>query len=262
MMNDTMAGPSALSPWNQKCNGELSASIESWYKYAKLLGISKKPPRCLKKRKIGIRASTPNEIWHADVSVFRTADHVKAYLYFIVDNFSRSILSWRVSLKLCAPTRLETIKEAYFKYIHNTGKDVSLMVDGGSENNNSEVDGFINSVVSIKKIIAQQDIHFSNSMVEAVNKIVKYRSLFLKDITNFEALQKHLKSFVPVYNQVRPHISLKGLTPAEVLSGMRPDNIEDLKKAGLISSKQSFQRADHINCTACLEKKDISHVKV
>ncbi len=234
--------------------GLLNISIHTWYKYARLIGISAKPPRCLKKQRIGIRAVMPHQYWHADVSVFRTMDNVKAYIYLVVDNFSRAILSWRVSLKLSADTRLDTIKNAYDTFIHNPSDDVQLIVDGGSENNNFIVDEYINSSgISIKKIIAQQDIIFSNSMVEAVNKIVKYRSLFLESIPDIHALQKHLEKFIPVYNDIRPHCSLKGLTPSEVLAGLRPDNIDHLKSVNLIADKAYNSIKQEIKCTECIE---------
>jgi len=238
--------------------GLLNISIHTWYKYAKLIGISTKPPRCLKKQRIGVRAVMPHQYWHADVTVFRTLDNTKAYIYLVVDNFSRAILSWRVSLKLSAETRLDTIREAYERYIssdiNDSSPDVQLIVDGGSENNNSVVDEYVNSPgISIKKIIAQQDIIFSNSMVEAVNKIVKYRSLFLESIPDIHALQKHLEKFIPAYNDVRPHCSLKGLTPSEVLAGMRPDNIDHLKSVNLIADKACNTVKRRSKCTVCIK---------
>ena len=239
-------------------NNLLNISIHTWYKYSKLIGISKSLPRCFKKQRTGVRALYPHQFWHADVTIFRTLDNTKAYIYLVVDNFSRAILSWRVSLKLSAGTRLDTIREAYERYIcsdiNDSSPDVRLIVDGGSENNNSIVDEYINSpVISIKKIIAQRDIIFSNSMVEAVNKIVKYRSLFLENIPDIHALQRHLEKFVPVYNDIRPHCSLKGLTPSEVLEGLRPDNTEHLKSVNLKADKAEKLLETDIKCTECIK---------
>jgi len=239
-----------------KRTGILNISLNTWYKYAGLIGISKKPTRCMKKNRIGIRAVKPHQFWHADVTQFRTTDSIKAYIYFVVDNFSRAILSWRVSLKLSAETRLDSVKEAYDRHILNSsydyGEDVQLIVDGGPENSNSIVDEYIKSPgISIKKIIAQQDIHFSNSIVEAVNKIVKYRSLYLQDIHDINSLQRHLEMFVPVYNNIRPHCSLKGLTPSEVLSGLRPDNPDDFKSVNLKADKSHNTIKPEITCTEC-----------
>ena len=38
-----------------------------------------------------------NEIWHIDTSVVRLLDGSKAYLHAVIDNYSRRILSWKVS---------------------------------------------------------------------------------------------------------------------------------------------------------------------
>jgi transposase len=42
------------------------------------------------KPRLGIRASTPNEIWHIDTTVVRLLDGSRAYLYAVIDNFSRN----------------------------------------------------------------------------------------------------------------------------------------------------------------------------
>jgi transposase InsO family protein len=242
-----------------KKNNILNISIHSWYKYCKLLGLSKRIPRCLKKRRLGVRASFPHQFWHADVTVFKTLDNVKAYIYLIVDNFSRAILAWDVSLNLSASIRLDSTKDVYNRFILNSGNnfnnanddnDVHLIVDGGSENNNSVVDEYI-STVSIKKLIAQKDIVFSNSLVESVNKIIKYRSLFLHNIPNIDALKKHLDEFIPVYNNVRPHVSLNGFTPNEVLTGFNPDNTEHLKAMNIKSYNRVSHKNSPVSCTVC-----------
>jgi hypothetical protein len=90
-------------------------------------------------------------------------------------------------------------------------------------------------------------------MFEAFNKIVKYRSLYLENIPDIHALQKHLEKFIPVYNDKRPHCSLKGLTPSEVLAGLRPDNPDHLKSANLKIEKTEKVLKQEIKCTECVK---------
>ena len=45
----------------------------------------------------GIRATRPHLIWHVDTTVVRLLDGTRAYLHAVIDNFSRKILSWRLS---------------------------------------------------------------------------------------------------------------------------------------------------------------------
>jgi len=201
---------------------------------------------------LGVRALFPCQIWHADVTLFRTLDGVVHYVYLIMDNFSRRILSWDISTRLSASILLSTIREAWAscRNIISGNTPVELYLDGGSENNNGLIDNFLSlDDVSIRKIIAQVDVHYSNSMIEAMNKLLKYRYLFIQNIPDDEALRKHLEYFIPVYNNIRPHILLKGKTPDEAFYG-RPYKGTDSVSSDFLSR---FQHASHarISCTVC-----------
>ena len=78
--------------------GKVFASASTWYRLARVHGW-RRPRRRVHppKPKLGIRASRPNELWHIDTSIVRLLDGTRAYLYAAIDNFSRRILSWRVS---------------------------------------------------------------------------------------------------------------------------------------------------------------------
>jgi putative transposase len=136
-------------------------------------------------------------------------DNQKCYIYLLIDNFSRFILSHTVSPDLKASIRFHTIKQVYSTYIlpHNsTRQRLDLIVDGGSENNAALINDFLaRPGVSIRKIIAQQDITFSNSIIEVDNKLLKYRYLFLSPIPTIKALGKHLDKVIHEYNTIRPH---------------------------------------------------------
>ena len=142
---------------------------------------------------------------------------MKHYIYLVVDNFSRRILSWRVSDSVSGTIRMQTLHEAWehAKSIR-PNLEVDLIVDGGPENANTVIDSFISSEgISIHRKIAMKEVLFSNSMVEAVNKIVKYRYLFPKPIANGEQLKRHMAASVHDINAIRPHGSLNGDTPDE-----------------------------------------------
>jgi len=126
-----------------------------------------------------------------------------------------------------------------------------LLVDGGSESNNVLVETFLSDEkVPIRKIIAQKDIVFSNSMIESVNKLLKYRYLFNHEIRDIDHLIQHLEYFIPVYNGVRPHISLKGLTPNEVFNGITL-NKEELKEQTVIARDKMITENRNSACTVC-----------
>jgi len=210
-------------------------SLVTFYKYAKLLKLTRqKPHHRSKKHKIGIRAKKPLQILHADLTIFRPLDNTKVYIYFIADNFSRKILSWKASLQYSAKYTFANLKEVYeANNINEQDININFMVDDGSENK-AEVDTFIESS-NINKIVAQKDVIFSNSMIEAVNKRIKYDFLFPEELQNFKQTKKQLEKAVAEYND-KPYHPLHGLTPNEVFDGKIPD--KTLFKSEIMEAKK------------------------
>ena len=233
----------------------LAASVSTWYKYIRIFGLHVYNIR-KRKQKVGIRANNPNLIWHMDVTVYKTSDNRKAYIYILIDNFSRYILQWRVSLSLAGATVLNMLRSAYVKYLVPLPKDYDptvLLSDGGSENNNKDVDDFLSQPhIPIMKLIAQKDIECSNSMVEAFNKTLKYHHLFPYEIRDYESLEKHLEKCIPEYNNVRSHYAHKYRTPSQVYFGHSVD-LQELQKRLLSAQRNRIIENRNSSCTVCLE---------
>jgi len=211
-------------------NDILHISLASWYGYMHKLGM-KRPVLSKKyKYKTGIRAKYPHQIWHADITIVKCLNGMKYYVYLLMDNYSRFILNYQVSTRVSARIRLDSIRNAYREHINDSENDTILLVDGGTENNNHLVDNYINSgSISLQKLIAGKDIRFSNSMVEAQNKLIKYYYLFKHPFQNIDQLISLLDWIIKDYNHSRPHHSLRGLTPFEALTCTHPHQ-EDRKK--------------------------------
>lgn len=154
-------------------------SLNTFYKYAnsmiknRLVTFRK---RKRKKRYKGLKASHLFEFIHIDVTITKTLDNTRVYLYFIQDNFSKAILAWTASTEYNAHICMQNLKSAVDKYQLNSQK-AKIICDGGIENK-GEAEEYLQSI-SIEKLVAQKDIVFSNSLVEAFNKRIKYRFLFL-----------------------------------------------------------------------------------
>ena len=198
-------------------------SLTSFYKYAKLFDNFTNRKLFKAKQKTGIRATKPKEIIHADVCVFRPLDHTKCFIYFIVDNFSRMILGWKISLEYKSAIMLDNLRNVYYTYqLEKEDPLTILFVDDGIENKGVVCIAIENKELKLDRIVAQKDIHFSNSMVEGVNKRMKYDFLFRQELPDIEYTQRFLETAVVQYNN-RPHSALFGLTPHEVFHGRAPD---------------------------------------
>lgn len=93
-----------------------------------------------------------------DVTRYKTSDYKIMFLYTLMDNFSRKVLSWDVSEKLSGQIRLKSLENAINeeflekKVLPNENLKLDIIVDGGSENNNVTIHEFIkNCKVEIDK---------------------------------------------------------------------------------------------------------------
>jgi|SRR5690554_1068844 len=195
----------------------LYISKSTFYNYKNILGLGRKWTK-IEKKKSGIKAKAPNEYLHVDTTFWDLSENIKAAIVFVSDNFSKAILGWSVALTKDA----ENVKAALQQTIatihkyHPRHLTTTLVADGGSENHNLTIDELLQEITQpeITKVIALKNISFSNSPVEAVNKIMKRYLRHYKPDT-FEKLSSCLEEIVRDYNEIRPHGSLNGLTPME-----------------------------------------------
>lgn len=57
--------------------------LATFYKYAKIMGLTRKSKRNYRPTK-GLKSSKVNEYWNADITIFKTADNVKHYIYLVM----------------------------------------------------------------------------------------------------------------------------------------------------------------------------------
>lgn len=169
-----------------------------------------------------MRAGYPLQVIHADVTILRLKNNSRAYIYLLMDNFSRHILSWRVSSTYSSKIAIENIREACLLYGIDRQPATTLVCDGGIENH-GEVSSFINrDDVYIDRLIAGVDIRCSNSLIEAYNKQLKYNFLYRTEFEDIDALSTFMKEAVE--NQAnRPLAALNGKTSNEVIGGQTPE---------------------------------------
>jgi hypothetical protein len=214
-------------------------SLGTFYKYVSLLNL--KQSRVFSRRKnheTGIRADAPFKILHADMTEFKCDDHQKGYIYLIQDNFSRAILGHKVSIERRAIHTLENIRQVTEEYLlHSKISETMFLTDDGSENYGEAKQWILQNVnPKINHVVAQVDIHFSNSMIEAANKQIKYRFLYNQKIASYDQLLVYLPLAIQDFNN-RPHHVLGGLSPLEVLKGKQLN--AELEKSLIQKARQS-----------------------
>jgi len=97
-----------------------------------------------------------------------------------------------------------------------------VYVDGGSENDNAEVNELIISK-KITRTFAQLEIDFTNAMIEALFWRLKNAYLYFLSLTDLKVLVQGVEFYMNESNNMIPHSALKGATPFEAVSGTWPE---------------------------------------
>ena len=188
------------------------------------------------KPKVGIRAQGANEYWHVDASIIRLVDGTRVYLHALIDNFSRRILAWRVEDRLHPLSTFEVLSDAA-SGLEST-KPADVVMDAGAENVNGTVDDLFASG-KFRRILAQVDVTFSNSLIEAWWRSLKHQWLYLHQLDSIATVRRLVGFYVREHNEVMPHSAFNGLTPDEVYFDKAGIVVESLARcrAGALATR-------------------------
>ena len=188
--------------------------------------------------KTGIRATYPNEYRHIDMTVIRLLDDTKAYLHAVIDNFSRRILAWRLVERLDPKTTCEILKGA--------GKNLdwtpTVVADSGVENVNAAVDQLMADGL-VHRALAQVEVSFSNSMIEAFWRSLRHQWLYLHSLENFTQVEQLIDFYVKEHNTEMPHHAFDGQTPDEIYFD-QADRVRDHPTAARRQARRARMEAN------------------
>jgi len=228
--------------------GKVFASPSTWFRLVRLHNW-RRPRRRIHpaKPKVGIRAFIPNEIWHVDTTLIRLLDGSHAYLHAVIDNFSRRILSWKVSETFNPSITAELLLNASKGLLN---QQPTLLADGGVENFNSAVDELVGSGL-LRRLLAQTDISYSNSLIESWWRSLKHQWLFLNTLDTVSSIKKLVSFYVEEHNTRLPHSAFRGQTPDEMYFGTGshiPDELNTARKQAL-EARMAVNRS--VSCPIC-----------
>jgi transposase InsO family protein len=131
--------------------------------------------------------------------VIRLLDGSHAYLYAVIDNFSRRILGWRVSQRFDPRNTLVILVEAGGR-VDPVHSPPTLLADSGVENRTKAIDELVESG-AFRRVLAQVEIACSNSMIESWWRSLKHQWLFLNQLDSVESLRRLAEFYVEEHNK-------------------------------------------------------------
>ncbi len=126
----------------------------------------------------------------------------------------------------------------------------TLLVDGGVENYNSAVDELVDSGL-LKRLLAQTDISFSNSLIESWWRGLKHQWLFLNTLDTVSRLEKLVAFYVEDHNARLPHSAFRGQTPDEMYFGTGDRIPEELDAAQKLARQSRMEVNRAMTCQVC-----------
>jgi putative transposase len=119
------------------------------------------------------------------------------------------------------------------------------------ENVNAAVDDTLLSAC-LERVLAQVDVTFSNSMIEAFWRSLKHQWLYLNSLDSIERLRGLVAFYVEQHNTQMPHAAFAGQTPDEMYFDTAAELPAELAvaKSNARAARLAANRA--ISCERCL----------
>jgi putative transposase len=187
---------------------------------------------------LGMELTYVNQVWVSDITYFEINKKFY-YLTFIMDLFSRVIVGYSVSKRLLtSETTLPALREAIKS--RSPAQGLIFHSDGGGQYYCKD---FL-KLTSDKQIKNSMcDMAYENPNAERINGTIKNQYLKGYNPQSFPQLVQMTERAVRNYNTIRPHKSLKKLTPAAFEKGpaggssLGNDNFCDASNPGYLHQK-------------------------
>ena len=165
----------------------------------------------------------------------------------MIDNYSRRILAWQVAGTFDPTITAELLLTASK---HGVDEKPKLLADGGVENFNKAVDDLVEGGL-LKRVLAQTDITFSNSMIESWWRVLKHQWLYLNTLDTISAIENLVAFYVQEHNSRLPHSAFRGQTLDEMYF-KTGDGIPEKLEAARQEARQARAEANRKQeCGAC-----------
>ena len=167
----------------------------------------------------GLAITRPNQVWAMDITYIPMARGI-VYLAAVVDWFSRRVLAWKLSITTEASFCIETLDEA----LSTNEKPEIVNTDQGSQFTSEAFTGRLKEE-GIKISMDGKGRWRDNVFVERIWKSIKYEEVYLHAYASVSEARTSIGRYLEFYNSIRPHSSLKALTPDQVYFNRLPESM-------------------------------------
>jgi putative transposase len=158
----------------------------------------------------GLVITRPGQVWSMDITYIPMARGF-VYLAAVVDWFSRRVLAWRLSITMETSFCIEALEDALSK---NEKPEIFNTDQGSQFTSDAFVGRLKGNGISIS--MDGKGRWRDNVFVERIWKSIKYEEVYLHAYASVYEARISIGRYLEFYNSIRPHSSLKALTPDQV----------------------------------------------
>ena len=156
--------------------------------------------------------TSPNQLWVSDITYIKTSFGT-LYLHLVTDAYSKKIVGWCLSSTLEAKHTISALQMA----MRNAGCDLSGLIHHSDRGCQYCCDKYV-SILQANGILISMTENGDpreNAIAERVNGILKTEWINDETFTSTGQAIARVADIVGIYNNVRPHLSINYLTPAQ-----------------------------------------------
>ena len=214
------AGPDTIA-WHLERHHGIKVSVSTIRRRLVAAGrITPQPRKRPKSSYIRFEAALPNETWQTDFTHWRLADGTDTEIITWLDDHSRCALSVTAHRRITGNIVIATFTET----AENTGFPASVLSDNGmvytsrfafGRGGRNQLETLL-AVLGIDQKLSRPNHPTTCGKVERFQQTMKRWLAAQPRAASIAALQEQLDKFVVIYNEHRPHRSLRRRTPAVV----------------------------------------------
>lgn len=157
-----------------------------------------------------IEINRANQVWSADITYIRTAKGF-VYLAAVIDWYTKSILSWKVSNSMDTILTTDVLQDAIAKY----GTPEIFNTDQGSQYT-SYYHTDILKKHNIQISMNGKGRSIDNITIERFFRTLKYENIYITDYQSIKELKEGISNYIHFYNYNRFHSAIGYAKPMNV----------------------------------------------
>ncbi len=164
------------------------------------------------------KPTRPNELWEADLTYIHCGVDGWAYLFNIVDVFSREWVSYVFDTYAIKENAILSVEKAVIK--HPDALMVRLRTDHGSQYGSNTFKKSMR-ILGLRQEFIAVNTPEQNGHMESFHKTLKREYVWTRDFQTFQEAAETMQEAYLDYNQHRIHSALGYLTPYEYLTKIK-----------------------------------------